>query len=712
MHSYNFRQGKRSFKMFTFSRILGKFEITNRREVLKVNLPQLTAYIGQNIEDDIQNDFSPLIKGIKIRLKENEQAYVVGLVLDLSKRKIYFKLLDQFKENSCSRYFYFGNNSAAASQYYLVRETSSLNYQLTSLWNDLYLILGKYDLQNGELGKLIKKLEEAELISLGARKGQGQLNLSKFLLNENELLVADKKNIRIGEKSFNFENFIRLFLEDENKKNRFVLVVPIVCLEDKQEMMLANYSDYLKLVKLANNLGEGNKKKKGIERVCYICKQKNIDVSSEYSTKFSRSGINKLFTTTTKNTSAYLRGWGYHDIYSFCKDCYQKLKLGEKNIDAKFRGKIAGENVFIIPEAVLEKFDYNYISKIKENVDLAFKSIEAEKLLSDIESSAGLNDYDYYSVNLIFYRTDGNSLTVLETIEDVPTFRFAEIIKCLVDNRYEINTHLRYMSLSSIYRIMPVRSNKKGEQLDVGRVLSLYKALLAKEKVHRQTLFYYAIEALGKGLNQLGKAQINNYYNMNLQNYYGGKEDFFIKNIIMSYLVLIKTCQQLKFLTFPRKEEKQVDAINTVSEKVNLSIKEMEKFLDLQNFNSEERALFYLGVLINRVALAQLQKEHKTKPILKKIQFQGMNNKEIYRLYHDVVEKLLQYNKLTIFSEGIMNRFHAYFGSLEGDWPLSEQANIFYLMAGYAYMVGNKAPDITNEEKKVQEEILEDIIGN
>lgn len=678
--------------------------------MLKLNLPQLTAYIGQNIKENSQNEFTLLIKEIKTKLKEDEQAYVVGLVLDLSEQKIYFKLLNQFKENSCSLYYYFGNNSAAASQYYLVRETNSLNYQLTSLWNDLYLMLRKYDLQNGELGRLIKELEEADLISLGTKKGQGELNLSKFSLNEGEPIGIDKKNIKIGEKKFNFENFIRLFLEDENKKNRFVLVVPIVGLEDEQEIMLFNHPDYLELVKLDNNLGEDKKKKKGIERVCYICGQKDIDVSSEYSTNFSRSGINKIFTTTTKNTAAYLQDWDYHDVYSFCKDCYQKLKLGEKNIDAKFRGKIAGENVFIIPEAVLDNFDYNNIFKIKENVDLAFKSKEAEKLLSDIESSAWINDSEYYSVNLIFYRTDGNSLTVLETIEDVPTFRFAETIKYLVDNRYDINTHLRYMSLSSIYRIIPVRSNKKGEQLDIGRVLSFYKALLANEKIHRQTLFSYAIEALDKGLSQLGKSQINNYYNMNLHNYSGGKEDFFIKNIIMSYLVLIKTCQQLKILTLPREEEKKVDTINTVSEKVNLSIKEMEKFLDLQNFSSEERALFYLGVLINRVALAQLQKEHRTKPILKKIQFQGMNDKEIYRLYHDVVEKLLQYNRLTIFSEGIMNRFHAYFGSLKGDWPLSEQANVFYLMAGYAYMVGNKAPDITNEEKEVQKEILEDII--
>jgi CRISPR-associated protein Csh1 len=65
---------------------------------------------------------------------------------------------------------------------------------------------------------------------------------------------------------------------------------------------------------------------------------------------------------------------------------------------------------------------------------------------------------------------------------------------------------------------------------------------------------------------------------------------------------------------------------------------------------------------------------------------------EIYRLYNDVVERLNQYNALDIFNEAYMNRFHLYSGVLDLDkknWALSDQANVFYIMAGYSYMVGN-----------------------
>ncbi len=147
--------------------------------------------------------------------------------------------------------------------------------------------------------------------------------------------------------------------------------------------------------------------------------------------------------------------------------------------------------------------------------------------------------------------------------------------------------------------------------------------------------------------------------------------------------------------------------INTGSEKVNLSIKKIEDFLDLQGYVPEAKALFYIGVLLHRVALAQWLKEHKKKPILKKVHFQGMNQKEVYQLYHDLLEKLRQYNKWTLFTEAVMNRFHHYFSdTLEQKWSLSEQANVFYIMSGYAYMVGTKAPDLTPEEEEAQEDIV------
>ena len=85
-----------------------------------------------------------------------------------------------------------------------------------------------------------------------------------------------------------------------------------------------------------------------------------------------------------------------------------------------------------------------------------------------------------------------------------------------------------------------------------------------------------------------------------------------------------------------------------------------------------------------------------------------MNEKDSYRLYQDTIEKLRQYDKMTLFAEAVMNRFHYYFGALDKEWSLNDQANVFYIMAGYSYMVGNKSPDLSKEEIEAQNQAVEE----
>lgn len=684
-----------------------------------MNLPQLTAYIGENANGSKGNEFSSLIKNLKVTLKKDDVPYTVFMVFDLQNEEINFKVKDEFKEEHLEEYYYFGNNSAAAAQYYLVREANSLKYLLGKVWADFYQTLSRYNLQDGELGQLLKILEKQGYLFLDKKDGWG-INPDKLVIKKEqpqlEIGPLSEKDVKIitperDEKNLNFESFIRLFIKDENKKNRFVLIVPVLKKENGELVVLSTHNDYLQLVKMDNKIGtnsseeiSGNK-----EKVCYLCGQVRTDVSSEYSTKFSRSGINKVFTTTTINTSPYLYNYDYDYVYATCQECYLKLRAGEKVISERFTGKIAGENVFIIPEGLLGDFDYNHLYQLKKEIDLAFQISKAGDWLRQLESEVACLNLDQYALNFIFYRTDGNSITILETIEDVPVLRFYKILERLDAEAFKLQAHLRSMSIGHIYRIVPVRVNKNSEQINIGEVLSLYKALLNGEIVKTEILFNYATEALDKGLRQLSKEKIDNYTNLNLHFYQNNCEDFYIKRLIMRYLVLLHTCQEFDILdkSIFREGEEVSGVIETSSEKINLSIKKMEEFIAKQGFSKEAKALFYVGVLLQRVALVQWLKEHKTKPILKKVNFQGMNHKDICQLYHDLLEKLRQYNRWTLFTEAVMNKIHEYFsGGLEQKWLLSEQANVFYIMAGYAYMVGTKAPDMTPEEEKAQEDII------
>ncbi len=667
-----------------------------------MSLPKLTAFIGESVPGEMGGEFALLVKDIK-KVKDDEEAFMVYFVIDLPKKTIYFELGDKLAEESVYTYNYFGNNASAGTQYYLTREVLGLKYLLKSTFSDLYMLLEKNDLSDGELGLLLKHIGDKGFIKLEGKKGKGALELDRLLPTGNDVnnvSLNDKNDICVGKTKYNPENLIRLFIGDENKKNRFVLVVPKIITEKGKEIILSTHPDYLDLVRIENQLGASKtSKKKG--KICYICKAKKADVSSKYSTKFSRSGINKTFTSTTINTAPYFLKKNYDNVYSVCSDCYKNLRLGEKHVDKHFRTRIAGENVFLLPEGLLQDFDYEYLNVLKNDIDLAFKNTDAEEWLVNIDAEKILGRVGDYVVNFIFYRTDGNSVTVLETIEDVPVLRFHRIMKMLCAFAKALKPRTGIISLGSVYRLIPVKTNKRGEQQDIGRVLSFYKAILSGEQVSRKIVFNYAVEGLEKGLKQLNKSMIDNYHNLGLTGYIGGYEDFFIRRLVYGYIVLFKACQELGVLDgdiFKRNggEGKFMDQKDKT-----------EVYLEKHGFDDESRMLFYLGIMVNMVAAAQVRKGHTKKPILRKIQFQGMSKKEIKVLYNDVQEKLIQYDLLEgkekgpifRFSEYVMRKFHHYYGLSKSNWDLSDQANVFMLMAGYAYNVPVSKADENTEGK-------------
>lgn len=673
-----------------------------------MNLPQITAWIG-SVQRQKQQPLDSLVKKPKLRLKENEQPYILFMTFDLNRDLIYFEKPLPFNEKQLIDYHYFGNNSAAALQSYVVRDVGSLHYLLTTVWNDLYLGLTQQGMAESQLNQWILELHEHSLVSLGSKKGSGTVSLSKIHLPNSDIctvvLKKDEKKIDVNDQEYNYESFIRLILQTENKNYRFMLLIPQIRKGD-EEIILSQHPDYIQFVMKLNNLVVNEEEENSLNnesRVCYICQKRRVNVSSEYSKKFSRSGVNKIFTTTTINSSRYHKnGFDYDDVYSICGGCYQDLLAGETEIEKRFKGTIARENAFILPQGLMESFDYDHLGKIKDYLDFAFHSTEANKWFDTVKADSDWMEQSLYVVNFIVYRTDGNSVTVLDTFEDVPVLRFIQVMNLFRANSKLLQPHLKGFSLGSIYHIIPVRETKN-VQIDVSCVLSMYKSILSGHMIDRETVYRYASEAFDKGMRQLQKSKIDNFKNLNLYQY-KDKNDFYLKSITMSYIVLMHTIQDLNLSNklFFANRPKGGLRMTTVESKEDYlkSIQEMEAFLDRQGFIVEAKALFYLGALVHRVGIAQYQKNHKTKPILKKVQFQGMNNKDILRLYEDVVEKLRQYDKVTLYTEQLMNRFHHYHGPIQPKWPLSDHANVFYLMAGYSYMVGTKAPDLSKEEKK------------
>lgn len=688
-----------------------------------MNLPQLTAQIGKaHRQGTGGNELESLLRRPKMKLREGDEPYAVYLTFDIGSRLIQFDMPAQrLTSDLLHKVNYLGNNSAAAAQAYVVRESESLYYLFTSVWNDLSVSLVQYGMAESELAVILAQMEEVGLITRTGKKGGGSLVLDRLALpipSTHIEINKAKKSMLVGEQLLKYETFVKMCIEDDGQQNRIVLIIPRIKQEDGTIVVLSMHADYITLVKKLNNLtdeGTVAKSPGGEGRMCYVCHQVRQDVFSEYTKKFSRSGVNKIFITQKVNTAPLFDRKRYDDSYSICLGCYQDMLAGEKAIEERYRSRIAGEQVFILPESLLNEFDYNVMNKLKQQVDLAFQAGNMYEFTGEVQAQAEFElPSPFYMLNFLIYRTDGTSVTVLDTIEDVPALRFIQVQELFTEEMHKLQPHLTSISLASVYRMIPVRESEKG-QVDVQRVLGVYKSLLSGHLLDLSVLHQYAAEALDKGIKQLNKSKADNFHNMDLKSFVRENgDDWFIKQTIMRYLVLLQVCSKLGIISkkqLIKGGSGKVVNIAEVVEKSRLSLEKMELFLEQQQFSEEAKGLFYLGTMLQCMAFIQVRKGHKSKPILRKVNFQGMKQHELLRLYHDLWEKFRQYDKLTAFHESLMHMFNQHYGSPSVDKQCTELENVFYLMAGYAYMVGQREPEATKSELvDISEEEKEDVI--
>lgn len=674
-----------------------------------MNLTQITTQIGSMLPEADNLPFAPLPK---VKTEKGEVPCSAKLVFDLNKELMYFKFNSRSKTER--ELYYFGNNKAASAQIFLVRTLKDVKYLLGTVLSDLYLELYKYNMQDCELSQILKQLQKAGLYVQALKTKEGFLALDKWFVPQGEHVLFDKErgNFIISGQVTSFEKMIR-DAEELNPREKIVVVVPAVVFPDGSELLLSEHPDYLMLVRKSLKLEakEGAELNQEELRTCHLCRRMMPQVASdEYLAKLSRTGLNKIFTTTMVNAAKDIKKAGYDDSYAVCQHCYVKLSRGERYIASKLSGRISGESVFILPEGLQEPFEtYENFPKIKEAVDFVFKAKDAEEWYEKVESEAEEQVFtNGYTINLFFYRTDGTSIKVLDALEDVPPFRLMEVMSRFGAWKDRMREQVKSgMTLGKVYHIIPVRFNKKKEQLDIQRVLDVYKALLLRQLLNPRILFQYAMEAVVKGLSQIQRRERDVY--QNLPYYAKENSDFYLSDMVMNHLALMQVLQETGVLLKPifRKD------VNTVeytfqNEKAQESIRRMESFVQEQGFSVEARGLFYLGALLYRVALVQYIKGHKSKPVLKKINFQGMKRRDMQRLFADLTEKLLQYRKMTAFTEALMNRHHAYYDSVVAGTAteLDELQNVFFLLAGYSYMVASKIPDADKEEGKAQQSMM------
>ncbi|WP_164997853.1 TIGR02556 family CRISPR-associated protein [Methanolobus psychrotolerans] len=403
------------------------------------------------------------------------------------------------------------------------------------------------------------------------------------------------------------------------------------------------------------------------EGICSLCgKEKIFTTSNTTNLQF------KFYINDKLGFSSNLDGC-FKKNFNICKECYQYLMIAENYIDSRLSTQI-GLDAYIIPHFVY-KPDNWFIDDFSEYVVATTNSITNIKSLNRFNENLNTFaefDMNSYLINYLFYHpSEKNDFKIRKLIKDVPPSRLnfirrkeEEIIN-LVDCSYNRTKDFK-IDLMGIYGCIPI---KKKESSGFIRYLDVVDAIFSESQIDYSFL-------------------INQFTNV-IKIIKFERDDYNIKiDSIFEYKIL-----QLNFLLlfFKKLHVLNGENMNVDNNMISVKVEELypkeilNYWNDIEIYNDEcKKASFLLGFLIGEIANVQSGTGSKKKPILNKINFQGMGIEKLIRLSDDVFEKLRQYGRLQ-YTENIYSALKMLMDMNISQWKLSNQENVFYVLSGYAF---------------------------
>ncbi len=671
--------------------------------------PQSSSFIEQSIK---------YLKGSSG--KAGQDLLNVWLELDCDQKKITFTPFSYQKEKSEQEFYHLGVNQSNGAQIYVVREVDKfLSYWIRDVFGNLQRFLPQGDLQEKMKTCCREGLYSQDGLNFSCMKGDAF---------ETELYQSerDKKKavLRWKEKELDGEKWLQQVM-GLTSKQKIMLVVPVI-ITGGERIVISQHPDYINAIeRFLGKSSDTSKKKNKMMAVCHICGCLTDDIDTKiYSSKLDRYSISKVFVTTTINYAPDFKKELHQRNFAICGKCYEKWYAAEKHIMKTYQLKIAGENTVVLADGIMQPLNREDLPGIFRKIDAAFQSEKYESWLESLEEDVlEQQEVSLYEFNLIFYQSDGISCAVRKSIEDVSGIWFQRVLDVFGDIRTKTDykTRLKWFNLGSIYHMVPVRTNKKGEQLDVNIVLELYAAILQRIRIDKKVIWECFARALECGHREITSSELRNTRNLyNIRKYheqYRRKEfralEWYIEYMSDAYLAFTEVLKTLNILdsegwTMDKLTEKDIQEENG---KKNI-IAEKEAFLNRHGFSEEARGIYYVGAMMNMVGMMQYYQDHKHKPILEKVTYSGMCRRDILCLLCELHEKNRQYGKvmqnkgkgyLLHYSELFAERAYAYLGNLPDREEGDEYENVFYLMSGYAGCIVRDKVKEQQEDNKDEE---------
>lgn len=544
------------------------------------------------------------------------------------------------------------------------------------------------DTENGELYESIEKINN-ELLTDDFRNLLSQVFdlKEKFL----ELTLHPNKNevdVRALTEAFNLGKSESIaFITAQIKSESLGYNLPTSFAD------IPEYKIFLEQSFFGNPKVKSNKK--NTKMLCYASGQLEEEVEVlDLSTRYS---LNKMFVTETRNYASLFNNKNFHINYQVSAENQEKLDYASDYLlNQGYKVRIANLDHVIIPQfQQTSEVDLEMaLEGINRKSDLLFNIKRLDEVLKNIQDEVEEN---IFWINFLAFESDGNFFKSTEIIKDVSNFHFNKLIKTfndinwhfreasfvdwnnvMMEYDYETKTRIpRSLNFNSIYKIIPLRKDKEKKN----KALDLFKTILENRKVNQSVLYDYFVELI-----------LCHYYKRygsytNVQQY---SKDFFffaVRDSVFKFHAFIQFLKQLNLLDM---EESITNLRESSQNKYENAIQE---FFNEMALTQEQKAMFYLGRMLNSVEYIQ---KGKNKTVIQKVNFNGMDKEDIQRLRIALIEKAKQYNSIgkVIYTDNDFNK-HFNFNS----WQLSPQEAVFFLLTGYSFGIGVKeAEELTAKE--------------
>lgn len=368
--------------------------------------------------------------------------------------------------------------------------------------------------------------------------------------------------------------------------------------------------------------------------------------------------------------------------FNICTTCYADLLSGERFIENNLKLYLGGISCYVIPTLLFKNPDLNYV-KLCEYITQKNNAVSNFVTLSEFERELQEyrefeDDQNNFVINYLFFRKGKSDFKILKLIKDVPPSRLAKIfsieweISTLIKERYN-NQRSFHINLRTISKIIPlgIPDKKSNKVSSYSSYLDILDSVFSNKKIDYSSIIGKFIETIKIIYFKRNGFTVTPKVDTTVDNH---QRDFILKILQMNFA--------LKFF-------KQLDLLEGInmekSEKIESIPDDILQFWDaVGTYNDHQRALFLLGYLIGGIGNRQWNAGHKSKPILNKINFEGMNIPAVVRLTNEVFEKMIQY-KILKYHESLFYQFKKLIDTYSPDWGLTNQENVFYLLSGYSF---------------------------